>query len=175
MIFYSIFFIVIHFKFINGQNIPEIESDVGIFCMNNVTKFQHHTKINDRDLNQKLDLTIPVYFVIHGWTENIRRKWVQTVMSKIIQHKKINVCAVDWEKFARDTFTNTVEKATSVGAYLGQFISYLQHQGVPYSSIHIISHSLGSQVAAVCGQVLNGQIGSIYGKFNKLKSIFIQT
>lgn len=162
MILYTIVFVLIPFKFTIA-----IENDVGIFCMNNVTKFQHHTTINDSDLNRKLDTTLPVYFVIHGWTESIRRQWVQKLMSNIILYKKINVCAVDWEKFAKDTFPNAVEKATLVGVYLAQFITYLQQQGVRNSSIHIISHSLGSQVSAVSGQVLNGEIGSIYGKFYK--------
>lgn len=129
-----------------------------------VSKSQQHTKINDTNLNQKLDVKLPVYFIIHGWTESVRREWVQTVMKNILQYRQTNVCGVDWERLAKGSLASAAGNAQIVGIYLSQFVSYLQQQGIPYTSINMISHSLGAQISAVCGQRLNGRLYSIYGK-----------
>lgn len=127
------------------------------------TNSQQRTRINDSDLNHKLDVKLPVYFIVHGWTESAQREWVQTVMKNILLYRQVNVCGVDWERLAKGTLPKAIGNAQIVGIYLSQFVSYLQQQGIPFTSINMIGHSLGAQVSAVCGQRLNGRLNSIYG------------
>lgn len=80
-----------------------------------------------------------------------------------------NVILVDWEIGADKPYLFYSQAAANtrvVGALLGKLIALLsQGHIVPYTSFHLIGHSLGSHLAGYAGRQLNGALGRVSGKF----------
>lgn len=104
-----------------------------------------------------------MFIVIHGWTENVFRAWVQNVLSELWQTFQWNVCGVDWSTLAVKDLLTAEGNTRSVGKYVAQFIAYLDVLGISFEYVTVIGHSLGAQVSAYCGEYLNGTLGSIIG------------
>lgn len=103
--------------------------------------------------------------MIHGWTENVSREYIQNALRELLVHIKSNVCGMDWSSLAgKDLFT-AEGNAAIVGKYLGDFIKYLGEIGIPHENVTLIGHSLGAQVSAYCGEYLEGNLGTIIGEF----------
>ncbi|XP_063697054.1 pancreatic lipase-related protein 2-like [Culicoides brevitarsis] len=140
-----------------------IEEDVTFYCLNRETRKIYQTKLNDTEITNKIDVTKPVVFIIHGWLDNFYRNWVQEMMAEYIDYQDVNVCAVDWSRLAIYEYTISArENVPEVGWYLATFILYLEDLGVNLGNVSLVGHSLGAQIAGIAGDYLAGQLDAIY-------------
>lgn len=74
----------------------------------------------------------------------------------------VNFILMDWTKLAMQ-----MNFGTNIGDIaaerLAHFITFLNNNGTPLESIHIIGHSWGAHVAGKAGMRLRGRIGRITG------------
>lgn len=93
--------------------------------------------------------------IVHGWTQDgasFGRGFVQAYFNA---GKDYNVISVDWGRFSSCDYVYTVRNIVPmVGRTVGSFIEELLNYGSRPYDIHMIGHSLGSQVAGFAGKYL---------------------
>ncbi|GJQ80431.1 hypothetical protein Trydic_g12286 [Trypoxylus dichotomus] len=110
----------------------------------NRTVGRHHDYINRK---------YPLKVLIHGWTEHNYVKWYKNVAKAYMAKGLYNVIAVDWSLKGDTDYLTASRIVKAVGNKIAEFLVNLhQRQGVPYKSMHIISHSLGCHVAGCAGK-----------------------
>ncbi|KAF8791741.1 Lipoprotein lipase like protein [Argiope bruennichi] len=92
----------------------------------------------------------------------------------LLEYDKYNVIIVNWTDYNQQNYVLDVVYAYIVGIDVADMIKFLlSHAGVNASSIHLIGHSLGAQIAGVAGKRISnlGRItgldpaGPLYPKF----------
>lgn len=59
----------------------------------------------------------PFKFIIHGWIENNRRHWYETITKKFLEKGDFNIIQVDWELPARTAYVSSAANTKMVGKY----------------------------------------------------------
>lgn len=134
-----------------------------LFCRKN-TQFVS-VDINDAQLSTKLDNTLPVGILIHGWIDSTLSGWMAATSKDWVKYGNTNVCMVDWSRlsFAGYVLASLVNTKI-VGYYVTQFIQGLvTNGGFKLADVTIAGHSLGGQISGYVGRNLNGQVGKIFG------------
>ncbi|EDS28063.1 lipase [Culex quinquefasciatus] len=112
----------------------------------------------------KLNLSKPIAFVTHGWTDDANKLWVQDIAQKVIRHLDRNVCVVQWKQLSAYKYEQAAtENTLIVSDYLTKFIRFLVQNGLELKDMILIGHSLGAHVMGQTGYNFNGEIGQIYG------------
>ncbi|XP_041357545.1 pancreatic triacylglycerol lipase-like [Gigantopelta aegis] len=95
-------------------------------------------------------------FVIHGWTHNAHRKWVQDMVAELLKKEDVNVIAVDWSHGAGLPYGQATANTRVVGAQTGQLINFLiANTNATADNFHLVGHSLGAHVAGYAGEKVN--------------------
>ncbi|XP_064605906.1 pancreatic triacylglycerol lipase-like [Liolophura sinensis] len=104
-------------------------------------------------------------FLIHGYTDQGSSDWVKNMAKEFLKHEDLNVVAVNWQKGADSLYYGqSAANTRRVGEMVGDFIRQLKEvMGAPYSSQHLIGHSLGAHISGFAGASLNGQVARITG------------
>lgn len=101
----------------------------------------------------RLNASLPIKIVIHGFGSGGRRAWVADMVYKILEYEDVNVIVVDWEKGA--TLPNYVHAAGNtrlVGHKTASLIKLINAKfGLTGNSYHLIGFSLGAHVAGFAG------------------------
>ncbi|XP_076322219.1 pancreatic triacylglycerol lipase-like [Tachypleus tridentatus] len=132
------------------------------------TKFHLYTTKNkedydDLDLDDKDTITdssfIPsadTKILVHGHSGNFKaEKWLEELKDKYLEKGDYNVIIVDWSEANVVPFYQAAANARVVGAEIALLVQYLQElKGIKPENVHIIGHSLGSQVAGYAGERL---------------------
>lgn len=84
---------------------------------------------------------------ILGWMVRLLREWAHSVNS--------NVCAVNWSRLARYSYSLAAKHTRVVGRYVGVFVQYLNRIGVKLDDITLAGHSMGGQICGFAGAYLN--------------------
>lgn len=120
--------------------------------------------MNDAAVNAKLVVTKPIAFVVHGWTDNYERTWMQDLTSTYVSTQDANICSVDWSRLALREYALAASKTDEVGNYLGAVIQNLIDQGIyTVDNVTLIGHSMGAHIVGYAGAFLKGQVPRIYG------------
>lgn len=120
--------------------------------------------MDDPEISSKLNLSKPIAFVTHGWTDDAQKLWVQDIAQKVIRHLDRNVCVVQWKQLSAYKYEQAAtENTLIVSDYLTKFIRFLVKTGLELKDMILIGHSLGAHVMGQTGYNFNGEIGQIYG------------
>lgn len=119
--------------------------------------------MNDTDISEKLNISLPVAFIIHGWFDSAHRTWVKSIVAGFLENTKTNVVAVDWNRLALQEYTLAADSTKDVGKQVGAFIQRLNQLGIPLRDITIVGHSMGAHIAGFAGAHLEGKVGRIFG------------
>lgn len=57
-----------------------IEEDVTFWCSNRIKPNYTQTFFNDNELMHKLNRTLPIAFITHGWFDNVNVTWMRTTV-----------------------------------------------------------------------------------------------
>lgn len=90
--------------------------------------------------------------------------WVQGIQMAWRRYQDVNICAVDWRKFAGQDYKSAMLKVFRVGNTVVQMIRWLElYRNVDRNDIILVGYSLGAHAVGYAGSRLNGQIGEIIG------------
>jgi pancreatic triacylglycerol lipase len=105
-----------------------------------------------------------ITFIIHGWTEDRFRGWINQMKNAILSVENTNVVVVDWSGGAKQEYVQAVANTEIAGADVAILInSYVSKAILSTSSVTIIGHSLGSHVAGFAGSRTYTKISRITG------------
>lgn len=119
--------------------------------------------INDPNVHYKLDVSKPIMFLTHGWTDNVNKTWVKETVGDYIEHIGGNVCAVDWSRLALVEYNLAAKSTPKVGKYLAKFIKFLLKQGLTMDQVTLVGHSMGAHISGIAGHALDGTVPMIVG------------
>ncbi|XP_058457698.1 pancreatic triacylglycerol lipase-like [Malaya genurostris] len=140
-----------------------IEVDVTFWCGNRNSPNLTQTAISDGSLRSKIDTSKPIVFITHGWLDNRNRNWIKAMQADYLKFVDTNICVVDWGNLAIYGYALAANHTVRVGAYLANFIKYLNGEGIPLSKISLVGHSMGAHISGNAGMNLGGKVGAIYG------------
>lgn len=161
-------FIIIIFLGISSSSSSEsIVEDVFISLYTNEKPYDpiHLTKNSNLKDYPEVNPSNPWKFFIHGWTTSPSTSpWYETHKDNYFKDGSYNVVYVDWSKPGNQSYIQSVINAKGCGKVFAELILNLaQNNCVELKNIHLISHSLGSQMAAFAAKeiysVLREKIG----------------
>uniref|UniRef100_A0A194AQ58 Putative pancreatic triacylglycerol lipase-like protein n=1 Tax=Pinctada fucata TaxID=50426 RepID=A0A194AQ58_PINFU len=101
-------------------------------------------------------------FIVHGFTHNGNRQWLQNMCSEFLKKDDMNVIIVDWGHGSGVPYTQATANTRVVGALMAKMIKQLVTVGADLNRVHIIGHSLGAHIAGYAGERLD-KLGRISG------------
>lgn len=105
----------------------------------------------------------PTVLYIHGFTEHLEKESVQTVLQAYLKRNDHNIIGVDYGKLVSDSYIKAVKNVPRVAAVLTKILNKMVESGFDSEKLHIVAHSLGSQVAGHIGRNVSFQIPRITG------------
>ncbi|XP_075144574.1 lipase member H-A-like [Haematobia irritans] len=107
------------------------------------------------------DANKPIYFIIHGWTQDAGAWTSQVIKDAALNSSDCNVFLVNWDRAKSLDYFTSVYAVRGVGAKVAEFIDSLD---ICFDNLTVVGHSLGAHVAGFAGKgVKNGQINVIVG------------
>lgn len=92
---------------------------------------------------------MPTKIIIHGWLDNISRVWPNKLTNAYLNKGDYQIILLDWNDYAFTTYSDAANNAKQIGQILGQ---YLVESRINLDHVHVVGHSLGSQVAGFAGK-----------------------
>uniref|UniRef100_A0A336LZ86 CSON008726 protein n=1 Tax=Culicoides sonorensis TaxID=179676 RepID=A0A336LZ86_CULSO len=114
-----------------------------------------------------LDLSLPIKFLIHGFTDSGHGPSVQSIKDAYLVNKnKNNIIIVDWEKGSGTSYFQypfiANHRVPMVAERVAQFTQFIvQDFKFNVRNITIIGHSLGAQIAGLAGKEFKKRTGKI--------------
>ncbi|XP_029173938.1 phospholipase A1 member A-like [Nylanderia fulva] len=105
----------------------------------------------------------PTVLYIHGFTEHLEKESVQTVLQAYLKRNDHNIIGVDYGKLVSESYMKAVINAPRVATVLAKTLNKMVDSGFDSEKLHIVAHSLGSQVAGYIGRNVSFQIPRITG------------
>ncbi|KRT80501.1 hypothetical protein AMK59_8313, partial [Oryctes borbonicus] len=104
-----------------------------------------------------VNIDIPTKFVIHGWLSNETTYWYGPYRDECFKKGDYNIIYIDWSKAGSKEFYVSAANCKPIGGYIADFIISAK---LKLDKVHIIAHSLGSQVAGFIGKRIYEETGS---------------
>lgn len=107
-------------------------------------------------------------WIVHGYKSAGSRSWVENMKKALfIKHQHDDqsplLVVVDWSKYAKSW------RYSHVICYIPEIaediFEYMTNEGVNVTLAHMIGHSLGAHVCGVVGNLFNGTIDHITGRY----------
>jgi pimeloyl-ACP methyl ester carboxylesterase len=106
-----------------------------------------------RDSRFNPDLSTKI--IIHGWTHGKDVPWVVEMREVMASKNLWNIIVVDWAPLSHAIYTEARIHTAVVARQLTYFCVFLaKSTGTRMSSVHMIGHSMGAQIAAFAGHQL---------------------
>jgi len=141
---------------------------------------------NASAITSRLIISKPTVMYIHGFSENVEKKSVQTIVegeyikmtynmyfkkdinyfyvSAYLKRNDHNIIAVDYSKFANDSYVTVARNAPHVANALTMILDKMTKVDFDTEKLHIIGHSMGSQISGYIGRKVNFKIPRITGE-----------
>lgn len=110
------------FPSLNSSSILKIQQFVDARVSSNEVTYAVATKSNTKLQNfstpidsSKIKSQNPVIFIIHGWTNNGEKPWIQNLTNVLLKRSDCSVVSIDWRKPANDSYPVAVKNAKAVG------------------------------------------------------------
>ncbi|KYB28534.1 hypothetical protein TcasGA2_TC032516 [Tribolium castaneum] len=119
-------------------------------------------------LNSRFNPDLSTKIIIHGWTHGRDVPWVVEMREAMAELDLWNIIVVDWAPLSHAIYTEARIHTGVVSRQLTSFCIFMaQSTGIRMSSVHMIGHSMGAQIAASAGYklqlVLNQTLARISG------------
>ncbi|PBC26668.1 Pancreatic triacylglycerol lipase [Apis cerana cerana] len=96
-----------------------------------------------------------IIIFINGWNEEINSEDVQLITN--------NVLALDYRNVSKEFYIFAIQHIYEVGKSVAAALDNMVENGINSKNIHIIGHSLGSELSGIIGRNMNYKIGRITG------------
>lgn len=115
--------------------------------------------------NSDFDPNRPTKFIIHGFIDSSRMKWVSEMRDELLHRGNLNVIVVDWSGGSKLLFKyhQAAVNTRLVGLEIAFLIRNLMlGHGLRAEDVHLIGHSLGAHTAGYAAERIPG-VGRITG------------
>ncbi|XP_012533657.1 lipase member H-A [Monomorium pharaonis] len=119
---------------------------------------ENASAITSRVINSK-----PTVMYIHGFTEHLEKESVRTIVQAYLKRSDHNIIGVDYRKLANESYLKVARNAPRVANVLVTFLDKMVKSNFDTEKLHIVGHSMGSQIAGYVGRKVNFQIPRITG------------
>ncbi|CAB3234225.1 unnamed protein product [Arctia plantaginis] len=114
------------------------------------------------------NLNNPTVIYLMGFSESSSGISTSTVRNAFLTADDYNFIAVDWSRLiAFPWYITAVRNTRYMGRQLANFIQFLNENGFPASSVHIVGFSLGAEAAGFAGKQLRSR-GLLVGRITGL-------
>ncbi|KYN02692.1 Pancreatic triacylglycerol lipase, partial [Cyphomyrmex costatus] len=118
---------------------------------------------NASAITSQLISSKPTVIYIHGFTENLEKKSVQTIVQAYLKRNDHNIIAVDYGKLANDSYVTVTRNAPRIANVLTMILDKMAKLDFDTEKLHVVGHSMGSQIAGYIGRKVNFKIPRITG------------
>ncbi|XP_063697850.1 lipase member H-like [Culicoides brevitarsis] len=136
--------------------------DVTFWCVNREHREYTQTLINDPSLTEKINFSLPLVFLIHGWFDSKDRNWIYETIDDYLLYHDTNICVVDWNRLALQSYAISAKNTKKVGHQLAKFITATENKGMHLNDVTLVGHSFGSHVSGYAGAALGGRLNAIF-------------
>lgn len=102
--------------------------------------------------------SLPTLIMVHGWNSDFENSkiWCYPTINTIKGSLSVeaNVIFVDWKLGAANNYLQSAANAKVVASLIVKFIQKLMSNGLDYSTIRLVGHSLGAQIVGLAGNQL---------------------
>ncbi|KAL6436730.1 hypothetical protein ACFW04_004868 [Cataglyphis niger] len=156
--------ITIYATIICGVSVADLENIfLRIYVGTTIDEYVDYSLKNTDALLSRIQYSKPTMLYIHGYTEHLEKESVQTIVQAYLKRNDHNIIAVDYGKLVSNSYLNAVRNVPNVAAALTVTLDNMIVSGLDSEKLHIVSHSLGSQVAGYIGRSVSFQIPRITG------------
>ncbi|XP_020279053.1 pancreatic triacylglycerol lipase-like [Pseudomyrmex gracilis] len=115
------------------------------------------------EIPSKLFVDKPTVLYFHGFTENVQKTSVRTIVKAYLKRNDHNVLAVDFGKLVNDTYPEALINAPRVAAAVVTALDDMVKSGFDPKKLHVVAHSLGAQISSYVGRKVSFKIPRITG------------
>lgn len=154
---------------VNGNNNNNLASSVSdsLVSISDIIDLTNETSLSNVF---KLNSSLPIKIIIHGFGSGGRRPWVTDMVFKLLDYEDVNVIVVDWEKGA--TLPNYVQAAGNTRLVGHKIASLIKSMSNKYkltgNSFHLIGFSLGAHVAGFAGMEIRNSTRHLINRITGL-------
>jgi pancreatic triacylglycerol lipase len=131
-----------------------------LYTRNSPTNGIEIDKLNERTLI----LNAKTRFIIHGFIQNGKKAWVNSMKDALLKYDNSNVIVVDWSNGNQFPYSQAVANAQVIGRSIAILVNWFINRSLLKSDdVHLIGHSLGAHVAGYAGERITPKIGRITG------------
>jgi len=136
-----------------------------LFTRSNPTVAQSIQIGNTQQLqNSNFNPNLQARFHIHGWLDGGANVPFTRYRDAYLERGDFNFFGVDWNAGQTPNYILARQRVGECGRGVAAFIDFLNLNGLPFSAVTLLGHSLGAHAAGHAGkQVTRGQIAVIVG------------
>ncbi|CAG9864882.1 unnamed protein product [Phyllotreta striolata] len=122
--------------------------------------------ITTENANEEIvNKTLPTVLLIHGFTTDDTSPWYNPLKTEYFKLGPHNIIYINWSKAGNRTYTVSSANVKPIGKYIAEF---LVESKVDLKKVHLIGHSLGSQLASFIGKYVKKLSGTKVGRITGL-------
>ncbi|EFN88821.1 Pancreatic triacylglycerol lipase [Harpegnathos saltator] len=157
----------------DGDDLENLESIfLRYYIRKTLDEYIDYSLDNVSSLQTRLNPNRKTVLYIHGYTENLQRESVRTVVQAYLNQDNHNTIALSYAKLANGTYTKVVKNIVQVGAVVALFLDNMEKTGFNTEKLHIVGHSMGAHVASYISRKVNFSVPRITGRYKLLTSRF---
>ncbi|XP_028140192.2 lipase member H-A-like [Diabrotica virgifera virgifera] len=108
---------------------------------------------------------IPTILIIHGWATDDTSPWYRPLRDEYFKQGLYNIIFVNWSKAGNKSYEVASANCKPVGRFVAEFLITSK---VDLSKVHLVGHSLGSQLTAFIGKSTVELTGTMIGRITAL-------
>ncbi|XP_017797037.1 PREDICTED: pancreatic triacylglycerol lipase-like, partial [Habropoda laboriosa] len=116
---------------------------------------------NVEELVPQLRSNETLVMYIHGFKENVDYAGPKLVSEAYLKYTTENIIAIDYREIANMSYLSAVSLVDTVGATVANALDTIVASVVNATDVHLIGHSLGSQVAGSVARHTNFRVSRI--------------
>ncbi|XP_011150248.2 lipase member H-B [Harpegnathos saltator] len=148
----------------DGDDLENLESIfLRYYIRKTLDEYIDYSLDNVSSLQTRLNPNRKTVLYIHGYTENLQRESVRTVVQAYLNQDNHNTIALSYAKLANGTYTKVVKNIVQVGAVVALFLDNMEKTGFNTEKLHIVGHSMGAHVASYISRKVNFSVPRITG------------
>ncbi|KAL0119584.1 hypothetical protein PUN28_007790 [Cardiocondyla obscurior] len=134
-----------------------------VFTGTTLQEYVDYSVENASAITSRINKSKPTVIYIHGYTEHVEKESVQTVIQAYLKRNDHNTIAVDYGILANNTYVSLLINAPRIGNVLATALEQMKFSGLDTERLHIVAHSMGSQISGYLGRNVSFSIPRITG------------
>ncbi|KAJ8915788.1 hypothetical protein NQ315_004600 [Exocentrus adspersus] len=166
----SFLFPIVYLDRLYNYTPPENEVTFFLYHRSNPTK-ENQIFIGDKESihRSRFEPELPTRIIIHGWTHGKNVPAFVEMREVMARAHLGNVILVDWAPLSHVIYVEARVHNVVVAKQVTNLLLFLrEYTNIRMSSVHLIGHSMGAQIAAMTGNRIKTQINQMIGRISGL-------